>query len=44
MIRDGAIVNYDTKDKGVYTLNQQFTCQPLPNDKLANILFKALQT
>lgn len=44
MISAGAIVNCDTKDKGVYTINQQFTCQPLPSDKLANMLFKAPQT
>jgi sugar O-acyltransferase (sialic acid O-acetyltransferase NeuD family) len=39
VISAGAVINSDTKAKGVYTVNQP-TLQPLPSDKMANILFK----
>ena len=39
VISAGAVINSDTQQKGVYTVNQPIL-QPLPSDKLANVLFK----
>lgn len=39
IISAGAVINKNTKEKGVYTLNEP-TLLALPSDKLANILFK----
>jgi sugar O-acyltransferase (sialic acid O-acetyltransferase NeuD family) len=39
VISAGAVINSNTKEKGVYTVNQP-TLQPLPSDKMANVLFK----
>lgn len=39
VISAGAVINKNTQEKGVYTLNEP-TLQPLPSDKMANLLFK----
>jgi sugar O-acyltransferase (sialic acid O-acetyltransferase NeuD family) len=39
VISAGAVINKNTKEKGVYTLPGP-VLQPLPSDKMANILFK----
>jgi sugar O-acyltransferase (sialic acid O-acetyltransferase NeuD family) len=39
VIGAGAVINRNTKEKGVYTVNEP-TLQPLPSDKMANVLFK----
>jgi sugar O-acyltransferase (sialic acid O-acetyltransferase NeuD family) len=39
IISAGAVINSDTKDFEVYTVPQP-TLQPLPSDKMANIIFK----
>lgn len=39
VISAGAVINKNTKEKGVYTLSEPIL-QALPSDKLANILFK----
>jgi sugar O-acyltransferase (sialic acid O-acetyltransferase NeuD family) len=39
VISAGAVVHKNTKEKGVYTVNEP-TLQPIASDKLANVLFK----
>lgn len=39
VISAGAVINSNTVEKGVYTINQP-TLQPLKSDQLANVLFK----
>jgi sugar O-acyltransferase (sialic acid O-acetyltransferase NeuD family) len=39
VISAGAVINKNTQEKGVYTVNQPIL-QPLPSDKMANVLFK----
>ncbi len=39
VISAGAVINSNTKEKGVYTINQP-VLQPLGSDQLANVLFK----
>jgi sugar O-acyltransferase (sialic acid O-acetyltransferase NeuD family) len=39
VIGAGAVINADTKEKGVYTLPPP-VLQPLPSDRMANVLFK----
>jgi sugar O-acyltransferase (sialic acid O-acetyltransferase NeuD family) len=44
LISAGALVNRDTKDKGVYTIDQQLKLQPVTSDRLGNVIFKQPQT
>ena len=39
VISAGAVINSNTKEKGIYTVPQP-TLHPLPSDKMANVLFK----
>jgi sugar O-acyltransferase (sialic acid O-acetyltransferase NeuD family) len=39
VISAGAVINKNTKEKGVYTVSEP-TLQPLASDKMANVLFK----